>query len=508
MEVIVNRPDSPLRAAAIRFAGKTALVDNERTWTFAELDDIADRIAGGLAATLPAGARCALLMTNRAEYVMVQLALERAALIRVPVNARSTAGEIARLIADCDAAILICDRHTAPLADAALAGTAQPTRQIVVGDVEWTELKRAAPIGPDRGNADLDRICSINYTSGSSGQPKGVVLTFRQWRAVYKNMLIDRRLEADDVVAHIGPLTHAAGTYVTPCLLRGAKNVIVPGGRVEDLFDEIERHRVTGFTCVPTVLTRIVHHPDAASRDLSSLRWIGYGAEPVPYNTLVRALEVFGPILTQNFGLTEAMMTCTLLGPDEHVRPDGTLRAGCIGRPYTFVDIVLRGVDGSPVPQGTVGEITIRAEHVMREYWHKPRETAASLRDGWLWTGDLARLDADGYYYLSGRSKDMIISGGFNIYPQEIERFVGSHPDVEECAIIGVSDAEFGEAAVAFVAARAGTGLNSEALHAYCKPELGIKTPRRWLLLDALPKTPNGKIDKATLRASLEEAAT
>jgi acyl-CoA synthetase (AMP-forming)/AMP-acid ligase II len=140
MEVIVNRPDSPLRAAAIRFAGKTALVDNERTWTFAELDDIADRIAGGLAATLPAGARCALLMTNRAEYVMVQLALERAALIRVPVNARSTAGEIARLIADCDAAILICDRHTAPLADAALAGTAQPTRQIVVGDVEWRVL--------------------------------------------------------------------------------------------------------------------------------------------------------------------------------------------------------------------------------------------------------------------------------------------------------------------------------------------------------------------------------
>lgn len=500
----MNWADSPLRDAARRFAGKTALVDNERAWTFAELDEIADRIAGGLAASLPTGARCALLMANRAEYVMAQLALERAGLVRVPVNARSTASEIARLVADCEAALLICDRNTASLAEAALAGMADAPRRIVVGEVEWTELKRAAPIGPDRGNADLDRICSINYTSGSSGQPKGVVLTFRQWRAVYKNMLIDRRLTADDVVAHIGPLTHAAGTYVTPCLLRGATNVIVPGGRIENLFDEIERYRVTGFTCVPTVLTRIVHHPDVAARDLSSLRWIGYGAEPVPHNTLARAIAMFGPILTQNFGLTEAMMTCALLGPDEHVRPDGTLRTGCIGRPYTFVDIALRAADGSQVQPGEVGEITIRAEHVMREYWRKPRETAASLREGWLWTGDLARLDADGYYYLSGRSKDMIISGGFNIYPQEIERFVGSHPDVEECAVVGVEDAEFGEAAVAFVSARAGAGLSGETLHAYCRPELGIKTPRRWRVLAALPKTPNGKTDKAALRASLD----
>ncbi len=506
--MILNWVDAPLRQAARRFAGKTALVDNERSWTFAELDDIADRIAGGLAVVLPAGGRCALLMTNRAEYVMAQLALERAGLIRVPVNARSTAGEIARLIADCEAALLICDRHTVSLAEAALTGMAEPPRRIVVGDVQWTELKRSAPIGPDRGNADLDRICSINYTSGSSGQPKGVVLTFRQWRAVYKNMLIDRRIEADDVVAHIGPLTHAAGTYVTPCLLRGATNVIVPGGRIENLFDEIERRKVTGFTCVPTVLTRIVHHPDAAARDLSSLRWIGYGAEPVPHNTLARAIEMFGPILTQNFGLTEAMMTCSLLSPDEHIRPDGTLRTGCIGRPYTFVDIVLRAADGSPVRQGEVGEVTIRAEHVMREYWRKPGETAATVREGWLWTGDLARLDADGYYYLSGRSKDMIISGGFNIYPQEIECFVGSHPDVRECAVIGVQDAEFGEAAVAFVSARAGAELSNETLQAYCKPELGIKTPRRWHLLAALPKTPNGKIDKAALRASLDGSAT
>jgi fatty-acyl-CoA synthase len=199
------------------------------------------------------------------------------------------------------------------------------------------------------------------------------------------------------------------------------------------------------------------------------------------------------------------MMTCSLLGPDEHIRADGTLRTGCIGRAYTFVDILLRAADGTPVETGEVGEITIRAEHVMREYWGRPTETAAAVRDGWLWTGDLARRDADGFFYLSGRSKDMIISGGFNIYPQELERFIGGHPDVEECAVVGKEDAEFGEAAVAFVARRAGAALNEADLHDYCKPQLGIKTPRSWKFIDALPKTPNGKIDKRGLRAMLAE---
>ena len=501
----MTQPDSPLRFAARRFAGKIALFDDERSWTFAELDEIVDRIAGGLAARFPVGARCALLMANRAEYVMAQLALERAALVRVPVNTRFTPAEVGRIVRDCEAALLLCDQSTAALADAALADSSRPPARIVIGDGEWTQLKRTAPIATDRSGDNLDLICSINYTSGSSGEPKGVVLTFRNWRAVYKNMLIDRRIGDDDVVAHIGPLTHAAGTYVTPCLLRGATNVIVPKGRIENLFIEIERHRVTGFTCVPTVLTRIIHHPDLRVHDLSSLRWIGYGAEPIPHNTLARAIEHFGPILTQNFGLTEAMMTCALLGPAEHIRADGTLRTGCIGRAYSFVDIVLRAADGTPVAPGDVGEITIRAEHVMREYWRKPTETAAALRDGWLWTGDLARLDADGFYYLSGRSKDMIISGGFNIYPQELERFIGRHPDVEECAVVGMEDAEFGEAAVAFVVLRPGATLGEAALRDYCRPELGIKTPRMWHIFDALPKTPNGKIDKRGLRAMLAE---
>jgi acyl-CoA synthetase (AMP-forming)/AMP-acid ligase II len=394
--------DSPLRAAARRFAGRTALIDEERSWSFAELDGIVDRIAGGLSAELPIGARVVLLMTNRAEYVMAQLALERAALVRVPINARSTPGEIAGIVEDCEAALLIHDQSTAALADVALAGDRQPPARIAVGDADWARLKRAGAIAADLGAGDLDRICSIDYTSGSLGDPKGAVLTFRAWRSVCRNMLIDRRIGKDDVVAHIGPLTHAAGSHVTPCLLRGATNIIVPKSRIESLFAEIERHRVTGFTCVPSELTRIIHHPDLEIYDLSSLRWIGCGAEPIPHNTLARAIGHFGPILTQSFGLAEAMMTCALLGPDEHVRPDGTLRSGCIGRAYTFVDIVLRDAEGKPVEAGEVGEITIRAEHLMREYWRKPEETASVLRDGWLWTGDLARRDADGFYYLSG----------------------------------------------------------------------------------------------------------
>lgn len=498
--------DTPLRAAARRFAGKTVLMDGARSWTFAELDAVVDRLAGALAGMLPVEARCALFMANAAEYVIVQLALERAGLVRVPVNMRATTPEVAHILADSESALVFCDDTTAPLAAAAAATVARPVRCVVVGGDEWQGMLAAEPIVSDRG-ADLDRICSINYTSGSTGRPKGVVLTARNWRAVYKNMLIDRRIDQSDVVAHIGPLTHAAGTYVTPCLLRGAANVVVPGGRLDALFGAIARHRVTGFTCVPTVLTRIVNHPDLRAHDLSSLRWIGFGAEPIPHNTLAQAIAHFGPILTQNYGLTEAMMTCALLGPDEMRRPDGSLRTGCIGRAYTFVDLVLRAPDGTPVAAGEIGELTIRAEHVMREYWRRPEETAQTLRDGWLWSGDLARLDGeDGFYYLTGRSKDMIISGGFNIYPQEVERVISNHPDVVESAVIGVVDDEFGEAAVAFVACRAGAAVAAAELSEHCKPELGFKTPRQWRMLDALPKTPNGKIDKNALRAQLAEA--
>jgi acyl-CoA synthetase (AMP-forming)/AMP-acid ligase II len=487
----------PLRNAARRFGPRPALIEGDRRWSFAELEREVELLARGLAERLPPGSRVGLLMPNRADYVLLQLALERAALVRVPLNARYTAFEVANVVADCGAAALLYDAATA---DRLGELDASGLWCVELGGSDWAALRRRGAEAPAPPEPGFDDLCSINYTSGSSGQPKGVMLSHRKWLSVYKNMLVDRDIRGSDRIAHVGPLTHASGTYVLPFLVRGAANVVIEGGRIEKLIPAIDALEITGFTCVPSALTRIVNHPDLERASLASLRWIGYGAEAIQTNTLEKALARFGPVLTQNYGLTEAMMTCSRLTPEEHRLEPGGLRLGTIGRPYSFVEIELRDPAGTPVPEGEVGEITIRAEHVMEGYWRRPEETAKVLREGWLWSGDLARRDSDGFIYLMGRSKEMLISGGFNIYPQEVETCLSACPGVLEAAVVGVPDAELGEIGVAFVTAAPGGALTAEGCRDYCRPRLGIKTPKRWHILEVLPKTPNGKIDKGALR--------
>ena len=492
-------PGALTAQAARRHAGRVALRHGERAWTFAQFDAAADRIATGLARRLGAGARVALFMANCAEYLLLQCAIERAGLVRVPVNARSTAHELAAIVADCEPAALFHDRSTA---DRVAPGQLWTVR--VDGDPAFAELAATPADRAVLGPARLDDLCSINYTSGTSGRPKGAMLTHRNWAALYRNMLIDRDIRGDDVLAHVGPLTHSSGTYFVPWFLRGAASVVVEGGTVENLLAAIERHRVTVFTCVPTVLTRIVNHPDLERFDLASLRAIGYGAEPIPRNTLEQALAKFGPILTQNYGQTEAMMTCTTLSAAEHFAPGSSEpRIGCIGRPYTFVEIVLRDPAGAPVAPGEIGEITVRSDHVMAGYWRMPEETAKVLRDGWLWTGDLGRMDESGLVTLTGRSKEMLISGGHNIYPQELEAVLTSCPGVLEAAVVAQADPDWGEIAVAFVSVARDSRLGPDDIRAAVRPRLGIRTPKRIEIVPALPKTGNGKVDKKLLREQL-----
>lgn len=487
------------RAAAAAFAERTALVDGGRRWTFAGAWDAAGRLAAGLrAGGLASGDRVALWMANCAEMVLASWALEIAGLVRVPLNARYTAIEAARILADCAPALVVADREHA----AALGAGAPPV--VVAGDARWQALAGHVPGTAGLHAAGPDEPCSISYTSGSTGAAKGVVLTHRAWAAVYRNMLVDRDIRADDRLAHFGPLSHASGAYVLPFFLRGAASVISPpAAGLDGLLDTLARERCTVLTCVPTVLARLLAHPRLATTDLSALRAVGYGGEPLPPNTLRAAVARFGPVLTGNYGLTEAMMTCCVLPPAEHFTAAGEPRAGAIGRPYRHVEVVLRAPDGAPVPRGEVGEITVRSPHVMRGYWNRPEETARVLRDGWLWTGDLAREDADGILRLAGRSKDMLICGGFNIWPQEVEAALAGAPGVREVAVLGVPDPDWGEIAVAFVA---GAAPDAAALAAWAKPRLGLRTPKRWVLVDELPRTAVGKADKAALRARLAAA--
>jgi acyl-CoA synthetase (AMP-forming)/AMP-acid ligase II len=271
--------DAAIRNAIRRYGGRTALVDGDRRWTFADLGRATEALAAGLLRVLTPGDRVGMFMPNRAEYLLLQLALERAGLVRVPLNARYTAFEVAQVAGDCDSSAIFFDASTADrVVDLRRPG-------LLLCNVEggsdngpeWAELLATDTAG-QRAPADYDSVCSINYTSGSSGVPKGVTLTHRNWLSLYKNMLIDRDIRTEDRLAHIGPLTHASGAYATPFLIRGAANFIIRNGAVSDLLEAIERERITAFSCVPTVLTRILNSPDIDGYDLSSLRWIGYGA--------------------------------------------------------------------------------------------------------------------------------------------------------------------------------------------------------------------------------------
>ncbi|MFA7668955.1 MAG: AMP-binding protein [Burkholderiaceae bacterium] len=495
--------------AARHFSERECLTYGNRRWSFAEFNTQVGAIAVSLASRLEQGSRVCLFMSNRPEYMLLQFALEQAGLVRVPLNVRFTTAELETVINDCGASAVFFDSAAADRATVIAAGRpdiwwCQVDGVEAVNGPEWPAM-----ISASGRVADLsmpDDLCTINYTSGTSGKPKGVMLSRRNWSAVYRNMLIDRDIRHDDVVAHVGPLTHASGTYFVPWYLRGARNVIVEGGSIDGLLQAIQHERVTVFTCVPTILTRIVNHPDIDRFDLSSLRAIGYGAEPISRNTLGKALARFGPIFTQNYGLTEAMMTVASLGPEDHFLPSDTgderkPRVGCIGKPYTFVEVVLRDPDGRPVPAGEVGEITIRSEHVMQGYWNRPDETAKVLRDGWLWSGDLAYCDDHGFITISGRSKDMLISGGFNIYPTEVEAVLTSHPGILEAVVLGIPDPDWGEIAVAFVAPVASVAPSASQLAAHCKSLLGFKTPRHFHFVDTIPKNANGKVDRPKLKA-------
>lgn len=484
-------PARHAQAAAARFADRLALIDGQRQWTHGEFWTSVERLARGLRAHgLRRGDRVVLWMHNRAEMLLAGCAIEAAGLVRVPLNARLTSGELARTCADCEPRLLVVDSAHAnelPGSIDAICVDADEWPSWFVDD-DQVELYCAEP-------ADL---CSLNYTSGSTGEPKGVMLSHRNWAAVYRNMLANRDIQADDRLLHIGPLSHASGAYFLPWFLRGAASII-SAPRIGGLLASIEQHRATVLTCVPTLLTRVLQDTRIDRFDLSSLRQIGYGAEPISPNTLRAAQRRFGPVLVPNYGLTEAMMTvCTL--PAAEMLRDGEPRLGVLGRPYHGVEVVLRNEAGHPVADGEVGELTVRADHVMQGYWRKPAETALALRDGWLWSGDLARREPDGVYVIAGRRKDMLICGGFNIYPQEVAMVIAACPGVDDVAVLGLQDEQWGEIPVAFVA---GQDLQQRELVAWSRPQLGLRTPKRWFLCSELPRTVAGKIDIQQLRAEL-----
>ena len=362
----------------------------------------------------------------------------------------------------------------------------------------------AASVAPDDG-------AWLFYTSGTTGRPKGAVLSHRNLIAMSMNYFSDIDTVAErDCIIHAAPLSHGSGLYALAHVAKAANNVIPESGRFEpdEVIALIEAHAGASFFFAPTMVTRLLASPALAGADMTNLKTLVYGGGPMYVEDLRRALDRFGPRLVQIFGQGEAPMTITYLSKSMHAEidhPRFSERLASVGVARTDVDVRVFDEDDNELATGEVGEVVCRGDVVMTGYWNNPEATEKTLRGGWLHTGDLGAFDADGFLTLKDRSKDMIISGGANIYPREIEEVLLKHPDVLEASVVGQRHADWGEAVIAFVVPRPGATMGPADLDELCLKHIArFKRPKEYRTVEALPKNNYGKVLKKELRAWLD----
>jgi long-chain acyl-CoA synthetase len=494
------------RAGRIRGERPAVLRGVEVVHDWAGLRGRAARLAGGLRQGLAPGDRVALVMRNHPAYVELLLACWWAGLAAVPVNARLHPSEIAYILdhAGCRLAFVTDDLAgaVAPL----VAEVESLDRVLVVGGAEIERLAGADPA--PMAEAAPDDLAWLFYTSGTTGRPKGAMLTHRNLLtmslAYYAS--VDAVAPCDALI-HAAPMSHGSGLYMLPFAARGARQVIPPSGgfEPEELLRLIEAHPGACLFAAPTMVKRLAEHPAAASADLVNLKMLVYGGGPMYRADLARAEAVLGHRLAQIYGQGESPMTITALDKAAHAdtgHPRYAERTASVGTAQMGIEVRIADADDRPLPPGEVGEVLARGASVMRGYWRDPEASARTLAGGWLHTGDLGSLDEDGFLTLSDRSKDLIISGGSNIYPREVEEVLLQHPSVAEVAVVGALHPDWGEQPVAFVVRSA--PVDPAELEALCLSSIArYKRPRLWRFVDALPKNNYGKVVKTELRRLL-----
>ncbi len=492
-----ERPD----ATAISYAGRDV--------TWAELTRrVRQNAAAQRAAGLSPGDRVAVLDLNHPSCLEATLACAQVGTANAIVNFRLAAPEIVYVINDASARVLF----VGPEFTEAIAAVADqlPTVETIVhvggDDDEYEAWLAAHEPDPEVHDAAPDDCFVQLYTSGTTGFPKGAMLTHRGMLAHSANVTVDFDLDADAVVQVAMPLFHVGGTsYALLALFNGARIVMMrtpdPGAALEML----ERERITHTFYVPALMAAMTQVPGAADRDYSALRALSYGASPMPLPVMRACLELFPGVMHQVYGMTEACGVVSSLGPEDHVDDEAHAhRLVSAGTPIHGVEIEARDpATGKVLGAGEAGEIWVRTEQLMAGYWDKPEETAEAVTsDGWLRSGDGGHIDDDGYVYITDRIKDMINSGGENVYPAEIERVLVEHATVAEVAVVGVPDDRWGEAAKAVVVAAPDQNIDPDGLLAYCREHLaGFKVPASVDVVDELPRNPTGKVLKKDLRA-------
>ncbi len=507
-----------LQWAVRNFPDKLAAVCKGRSLAFRQLDEAANRLANALLGCgLRTGDRVAVMLHNSLETLITTQAIERAGLAFVRLHPPESLEVRDYILHHSEARVMLMDARfvaewkqsefgrDASRIEIAIPATDFPGN--VPGVLSFDRLCAAA--SPDDPNVMVGAgdIRAIGYTSGTTGRPKGITYTFGAWMNRLRNDFFNQDIIIDDrdVLLSAAPLTHAAGVVALPYLIKGATNIILEKFDAEEMLATIERERVTAFFVVPTMMTRLVNHPKARDYDYSSLRRIYYASAPMSVEVLRKAIDIFGArVLRQHYAVGEHPQPVTLLYPSDHDVADDPIkqeRLGSVGRLCIGSELKLMNEDGHEAGAGEAGEIWIRGDAGMSGYWKDPELTAETMVDGWIRTGDVGRMDAGGYLFLVDRMKDMLISGGFNIYPREIERVIESHPSVLEVCVFGVPDDEWGEAVKAVVVLKQGARATTEELMDYCRSHLsGHKKPKTIDFVGELPKSATGKLLRRALR--------
>ncbi|MBC3192585.1 AMP-binding protein [Pseudonocardia sp. C8] len=483
----------------------TALVCGDRRWSYSALESESNRLASALLARgIGPGSRVATLAGNRGELVVAEMAMCKAGHVRVPLSPRLSPAEVGQLLADSAPTAVLVDRAGRGTVHAAGSGALVVDLDPVAGGTATTYDTLVAE-GDDAAVAvevTAGTPAVLNFTSGSSGTLKAAVQTVGN-RLANMRKLVMRGTGEPEVYLAPGPITHASGMGILACFFRGSTVVVLPSFDVEGYLDTLERERVTSTFLVPAMLNRVLASPTLAARDLSCLRSLTIGGAPVSPTRLREAVAAFGPVVQQGYGQAETTSAITHLSAAEVLRgieSDPELLLSC-GRPVFDTEVRVVDEAGCPVPAGVVGEVVARGPDCVGEYHDAPDATAATFRDGWVFTGDLGRFRADGYLFLVDRKKDMIVSGGYNVYCSEVESALYTHPEVDEVCVYGVPDERWGETVKACVVRRPGASVDADGLVAACAARIARhKLPRVVEFLDSLPRTRTGKVDRRALR--------
>jgi acyl-CoA synthetase (AMP-forming)/AMP-acid ligase II len=506
-----------LNIAAAICPDKTAIVFEDKRYTFTQLNERVNRLANGLSKLgVKKGDRIAFLQVNCNQCVETYFAVAKTGAIYLPLNFRAKGNELSYMLNAAEATVLIVGERYIPLIKSIQPECKSLQHLISIEDkhddmLYYEDIISSSPADEVVAEIDEDDTTILIYTAGTTGFPKGVMLSHNSFSVYMLENVTPADPEAQESNILTVPLYHVAGIQAMMAAIYGGRTLVMERQfEPKEWMELVEKEKANRAMMVPTMLKQLLDHPDFSKHDLSSLKVITYGAAPMPIPVIRQALEVFpGVSFINAFGQTETASTITALNPEDHVltgteeeKEKKLKRLSSIGKPMSDIQMKVVDEDGKTLPVGEVGEILARGPRVMSGYWKDEEKTAKTIdKDGWVHTGDVGYVDEDGYYFLSGRSSDMIIRAGENISPEELENVIRDHPKVEDVAVIGVPDETWGEEPRAVVIPKKGEKPTEEEIMEYCRANLAsFKRPRSVIFVDELPRNPMGKLVKKDIR--------